>query len=101
MRRVTSGSGSASCCVSGGGGGGSSGGMVPGGRGRSVDCAADAKATAERRTARRMRMASLEGCEVYQLERQLRLAFRRGRLESARLVMIEDRVHDRLRIVDH
>src|SRR5690242_9578508 len=111
VRTVTSGSNSGWLVIIGGGGGTSSSGTVPGGFGRSVDCAAAASATLAAMAARIARGrrydvaadmgASIRDAKSISLERELGLAFGRAGLEAARLVVIEDRLHHRLRLVDH
>src|SRR5688572_22903699 len=101
VRTVTCpcGSSAGSDCTIGGGGGGSSSGAVPGGRARAPDCAKASRVAARRTNARTVRMAAtFEGS--LPLEGQLRLAFGRRGLEAAKLVVVEDRIHDFLRIVD-
>src|SRR4051812_12389446 len=100
VRTVTCGSSAGSSTTIIGGGGGSSSGTVPGGRVRAGDWAAAPRAAARSVNARRVRMAGSFREGSLPLERKLRFAFGRRRLETAELVVVEDRVHDRLRIVD-
>src|SRR5687767_5136455 len=100
VRVVTSGWG-VFVSVSGSGGGISSSGSVPGGRARAVDWARASKARAASMTASRVRILLSDSRVDYKLERQLGLAFGYRRLEAARMVVVEDRVDDLLRVVDH
>src|SRR6185437_7626556 len=112
VREVTSGWNAGSVAIIGGGGGSSSSGIVPGGFGRSVDWAAVPSAaavanaamaaSAVRRWNRAANMGGLDsGAKCISLERELRLAFGRAGLESARLIVLEDRLDHGLRVVDH
>src|SRR6185503_15821304 len=102
MRIVTSGSADGGWfSESSGGGGGSSRGVVPAGRARSTDCPAADSDSARSTAVKSDRVMADAQCSTGWLEREFGLAFLGARLEAARMVVIEDRVHDRLWIVGH
>src|SRR4051794_18932519 len=82
-----------------GGGGGSSRGVVPAGRARSTDCPAADSDNARSKAVKSDRFMADAQCSTGWLEREFGFAFLGTRLEAARMVVVEDRVHDFLRIV--
>src|SRR5690242_2608626 len=83
-----------------GGGGGSSSGAMPEGRVRAADCDAAGKHDAASTASNKTLFIKDAQFSITGLAREFGLAFLRTGLESARMVVLEDRIHDSLWVFD-